>query len=96
MKSYEELEQRVEALERRVAEEAELRAAVDRDLADQGATIRATHHLVQALAITQGQHTQTLRDHGERLAAIERKIGEVASLVAGIEVLLRELIAREG
>jgi len=62
MSELDELERRVAALEERVGMEAGLRASVDRDLADLGSKIRATHHLVQALAITQSEHTNKL-DH---------------------------------
>jgi hypothetical protein len=59
------LEDRVRAIEERLSMESGLRAAGDRDLSDLGATVRAQHHLVQALSITQGQHTEALRQLGE-------------------------------
>jgi hypothetical protein len=68
MPSNEELSARMDALEARMDLESGLRASVDRDVADQGAAIRATHHLVRALAITQGEHTRTLAGHTATLA----------------------------
>ncbi len=66
--SNEELAARIAAVEARLDMEAGLRASVDRDVADHGAAIRATHHLVRSLAITQGEHTQTFARHTATLA----------------------------
>lgn len=88
MSSIEELERRLAALETKVAEEAELRAAVDRDQSELGSKIRATHHLVQALAITQSEQTETLEaiqrtmrtkfdEHGRLLKRIIDMLGKL-------------------
>ncbi|MGQ0464784.1 MAG: hypothetical protein ACT4QG_05630 [Sporichthyaceae bacterium] len=63
MPSKKSLAARVDALETRMDMEAGLRASVDRDVSDHGDAIRATHHLVRALSITQGEHTRTLARH---------------------------------
>ncbi len=63
MSELEELRARVDALEALVR-------GVDRDQSDNSAAIRATHHLVQALAITQGQHTEWLTELREGQRAI--------------------------
>jgi hypothetical protein len=55
MSELDELRARVDALE------SALRG-VDLDQSDNGAAIRATHHLVQALSITQAQHTAWLEE----------------------------------
>jgi hypothetical protein len=60
MSEFNELERRIAALEAQVGMEAGLRASGDRDLADVKTSLRATNHLVQALAITQSQHTEAL------------------------------------
>jgi hypothetical protein len=56
------LEERVAALEERLGQEAGLRASQDRDLSDIAQSMQAANHLIQALAITQGQHTTKLDD----------------------------------
>ncbi len=55
MSDLEELRARVDALEALVR-------GVDRDQSNNTAAIRATQHLVQALSITQGQHTEWLTE----------------------------------
>ncbi len=55
------LQRRVAALEERLNMEAALRAGGDRDLGDISQTLRAQQHTIQALAITQSQHTEVLR-----------------------------------
>lgn len=72
---------RVAAIDEQLRLEAGLRAATDRDLSDTTQTVRAQHLLVQALSITQSQHTQALRwvedtlsAHGEALAGQRQAI----------------------
>lgn len=86
--TLEELAERLARLEARVEREAQLRAAVDRDVADQGAEISATHHLVQALAITQSQHTGRLEAlaakvdaHSLALARVEAGVGRIIDML---------------
>jgi truncated hemoglobin YjbI len=80
MSELDELKARVDALE------AALRG-VDRDQPDNGSAIRATHHLVQALAITQGQHTTWLEE-------LRTGLAEVRTGNARIIELLNRLIER--
>lgn len=75
------LEERVTALEQRLDQEAGLRASVDRDLGSLGQTVRAQHHLIQALAITQGQHTDTLDRHTQSLDAAHEKLDRIIALL---------------
>ncbi len=80
------LEDRVRAIEEQLGMESGLRAAGDRDLADLGATVRAQHHLVQALSITQGQHTEALRQLTESVDRIRKdhsaKLDEIVGLLS--------------
>jgi hypothetical protein len=70
------LEERVTAIEGRLGMESGLRAAVDRDVADLTQSVAAANHMIQALAITQGQHTtkieQILATQGEHTAGIQQ------------------------
>jgi len=83
------LEERVAELERRVKEEAQLRATVDGDLADVSTSMRAMRHLVQAIAITQGEHTSTMDRHSELLLRLSSGMGDIAAM-------LDELVRRDG
>jgi chromosome segregation ATPase len=71
------LDPRVQALEERMATQAGLRASQDRDLSDLQQDARSTKHLVQALALTQSEHTsqlarieRTLKSNSEVLGAL--------------------------
>lgn len=86
MSTMEELEARIAALEARVGEEARLRASVDRDVADHQAKIAATHHLVQALSITQSQQTEELRLIRQSL---EHQDGLLLRTISMLQELLR-------
>jgi hypothetical protein len=86
------LEDRVKAIEERLSMESGLRAAGDRDLSDLGATVRAQHHLVQALSITQGQHTEALRQLNETVEQVRRDHGAKLDQIVR---LLDQLIERE-
>ena len=70
MSDLNELERRIAAIEERVALEASMRAALDGDLANLDAKVRATHHLVQALSITQSEHTRLLESAHDKLDRI--------------------------
>jgi hypothetical protein len=68
--------------------EAGLRASVDRDLSSLVQSVRAERHLIQALAITQGEHTeilerhtQTLAQHGQALQAAHDKLDRIIALL---------------
>ena len=69
------LEERVTAIEERLRTESGLRAAGDRDLGEMAQTVRAQHHLIQALSITQSQHTELLRAQGDAIDALQRDHG---------------------
>jgi hypothetical protein len=84
----EDLRARMTALEATVAEQSRLRAAVDYDQADMGSKVRAMHHLVQALSITQSEH-------GERLSRIESTLMSLKQGQEKIVTLLNHLIERE-
>lgn len=71
---------RVAALEERVADEAGLRAAVDRDLSTLVLKVSATQAMVQALHFTQ-------QEHGQRFERLE------AGMQA-IKAMLEELLRR--
>lgn len=71
------LEERVSAIEERLRMESGLRASADRDLGDMTQTLRAQHHLIQALSITQSQHGELLRDHGAKLDQIITMLGQL-------------------
>jgi hypothetical protein len=75
MGSLEELELRVTALEERLQMEAGLRAAGDRDLSSTAQSLRAQTHLIQALSITQAEHTNTLRELGEAVVTLRQDHG---------------------
>jgi hypothetical protein len=100
------LEQRVAAIEEQLRMETGLRAASDRDLGDLTQTVRAQHLLVQALSITQSQHTgalrrieDTLQTHGEVLQshgeAIETLRRDHGAKLDQIVNLLTDLIDRD-
>lgn len=78
------LEERVRAIEERLNMESGLRAAGDRDLSDLNATVRAQHHLIQALSITQGQHTESLRQLSEAVEQIKRDHGVKLDQIIGL------------
>ena len=65
------------------------RASADRDLGDVTQTVRAQHHLIQALSITQSQHGELLRAHGE---AIERLRHDHGAKLDQIITMLGRLI----
>lgn len=90
------LEERVAALEERMDMEAGLRASADRDLASLTANMRAQTHLLQALAITQSEHGELLRQHGETLAEHSAAMARVETGVEQIIGLLDRLIDRDG
>jgi hypothetical protein len=69
------LEQRVAAIEEQLGMESGLRAAGDRDLGDIVQTVRAQHHLIQALSITQSQHGELLARHGDAIDTLRREHG---------------------
>lgn len=75
------LEERVAELERRLGEEARLRASVDGDLANVTTSMRAMRHLVQAVSITQGEHTSTLLHHSELLLRLHSGVTQIIGML---------------
>src|SRR3954468_12974588 len=66
--TLEDHERRITVLEERMDQEAGLRASQDRDLAAIADGVRAQDRLLNALAKTQSEHTQTLAQHTQTLA----------------------------
>lgn len=87
--SLDDLARRVAALEQRMDQESGLRASQDRDLGDMAQSLRAQNNLIQALAITQSQHT-------ERLDRIDGKLGELATASGTIVTMLERLLNEGG
>ncbi len=81
MSDLDDLRARIEALEAVVG-------GVDRNQSDNSAAIQATHHLVQALAITQGQHHEWLQQ-------TRRDLTELRAGQSKIVDLLTQLIDRQ-
>jgi chromosome segregation ATPase len=61
------LETQLAALTEKVSMESGLRAAVDTDLSGVNTKLSATNHLIQALSITQSDHTQELQRIHQKL-----------------------------
>lgn len=90
------LEERVSAIEQRLGVEAQARASMDDDLTSINTKLTAQHHLLQALAATQGDHTRQLAKHSEQLGRIEgAQAGHTAAL-GQIITMLGRLIERDG
>jgi len=90
------LAQRLAALAERVDQEAGLRASQDRDLASVERTLRAQHHTIQALAITQSDHNEKLDRVDEGVREANRSIQQLAAGVDRILVLLERLTDEQG
>ncbi len=89
------IEVRQEVIQGQQQLEAALRAATDRDLSDLTQSVRAQHLLVQALSITQSQHTTALRRiedtqqaQGEAIETLRRdhgaKLNQIVTLLTGL------------
>lgn len=81
MASLEDLEHRIAALEQRLGMEAGLRASMDADLASINSKLEAQRHLLQALSITQADHTETLRQHTGTLRELKDGQREIIGLL---------------
>jgi hypothetical protein len=92
--SIEELEQRLAAVEARLGMEAGLRASPDRDLASLAANQRAANHLLQALSITQSEHTQTLAGHTQTLAEHTRLLNAHTEMLNALDQGIKEILRR--
>jgi hypothetical protein len=101
------IESRVGTLETKVGTEAHLRAAMDKDMGTLSAKFGVQEKLIQAIALTQSDHTALLRDHTallrdhtERLTRLEvgqeqlqTKLDRVHVGVEAIHTLLTGLTA---
>src|ERR1700733_2644029 len=65
------IESRVGTLETKVETEAHLRAAMDKDMGTLSAKFGVQERLIQAISLTQSEHTSMLRDHTTRLTRLE-------------------------
>jgi chromosome segregation ATPase len=83
MSELDDIRRRVTALEETVTGEAALRAAVDHDLSRTDAKLEAMRHLLQALSITQGEHTSDLREVKAKLGDIDGKLDEILRRLNG-------------
>jgi chromosome segregation ATPase len=84
------LEARLAAVEERLGMESGLRASVDRDLGAVAQRLSAANHLIQALAITQAEHTATLAEHGATLAEHTATLAEHTATLAEHTATLAE------
>lgn len=96
------LAERVAALEDRLDQEAGLRASQDRDLSSLAAAQRAGTHLIQAVSITQSDHTRALEEHTAALARLEAGQDQLATSLAQLTAgqaqivrMLTQLIDRD-
>jgi septal ring factor EnvC (AmiA/AmiB activator) len=92
------IESRVTTLESTVKTEASVRAAMDKDMSDLKTEFRAQRSLLQALADTQSEHTEMLRDHtkmlqshGERLTHLEAGVADLQAGVADLKTQVADL-----
>jgi succinate dehydrogenase/fumarate reductase flavoprotein subunit len=79
---------RLTTLEETVQAEATLRAAMDRDVSDIRIEQRAQRGLLQAIAITQSDHTMRLAEHSQALSEHTQALGEVR---AGVQTIISML-----
>lgn len=92
MSGFEDLARRVASLEEQVQEEAGLRASQDRDLSSLAQGQRAANHLLQALSITQSEHTQMLDELHSDLTLIRADIAQIRTGHGAIVAMLQRLI----
>lgn len=89
------LEERVAAIEERLGMESGLRASMDSDLSALNMKMSAMNHLIQAVAITQDEHTAGLARVTERLDLLDGRAQEQAAALGQIIGMLNTLIAHE-
>jgi hypothetical protein len=82
------LEERVAALENRLAVVESLRSLTDADLSALEIKVSANERLLKAMASTQSDHTQALRE-------IRVTLGEHSAHLETVVTLLNELIRRD-
>ncbi len=87
MSEIDDLRKRVEDLERIVA-------GVDRDQSDNTAAIQASHRLIQAMSITQSQHSDWIRELRQGQVGLASDMVQMgADMAAGFD-MLRGLLER--
>ncbi|HZR48075.1 MAG TPA: hypothetical protein VFB06_01010, partial [Streptosporangiaceae bacterium] len=80
---------RLAALEKKVGEEARLRAMMDKDLAELNLKVDANTSLLQALATTQGEHTRMLTRLEDRATRVEYRVDQVDQKVDSLQQEMR-------
>jgi hypothetical protein len=98
-----ELSARVDLLSGQVEREAVLCASRDRDLSDVGEKLRGQERLLQAVGITQSEHTEQLNALNRKVEVTNSKlgtagirIGAIESRVGGIENQVRIIDSKVG
>jgi uncharacterized coiled-coil protein SlyX len=89
------IESRLGTLEAKVEAEAHLRAAMDEDMGTLSAKFGVQEKLIQAISVTQSEHTTQLRAINGRLEKVEGKLDLVHVGVQAIHTLLTGLTADE-
>lgn len=90
------LEERVAAIEEKLGLEAQARASMDDDLTSINAKLTTQGHLLQALAVTQGEHTRQFGKHSEQLTRIEGTLTGHTAALGQIINMLGRLIEQNG
>jgi archaellum component FlaC len=85
----EDVRHQLAALSARVGAIEGLRAMMDRDLADIKQRMDAQDHLLQALHITQANHTQRLTRIEESLGRLDTAVGRLDTAVGRLETEFR-------
>jgi chromosome segregation ATPase len=89
MSELEEIRQQLAALTGRVDGIEGLRAMMDRDLADLKQRMDAQDLLLQALHVTQSNHTQRLTRIEESLGRVDQALGRVDQALGRVEIDFR-------
>jgi len=89
MSELEDLRQQLAALTARVDSIEGLRAMMDRDLADIKQRMDAQDHLLQALHITQANHTQRLTRIEDQLTRVEERLTRVEETLGRLDADFR-------
>lgn len=92
MSDLDDLRRQLAQLQEQVQMEAGLRAGADTDLSRISTRSDPARHLLQALALTQSEQADVLRDHTDRLVRLEQKADAAAQQLQVITSLLNGLI----
>jgi hypothetical protein len=87
-------DQRLDELESRVGTEAGLRAMMDHDLAVLNKKLDANTSLIQALRITQGDHTRMLTRMETDIAGLKIDVGELKTGASKTTIALRIIVGK--